>query len=330
MMRTAVDNIAVPLLLAPSYDAKTWGGRRLATLGKTLPPGNIGESLESGPDAVVDGGPFGGTTLGDLARTHPRALLGKRGQAAAGTFADFPLLVKLIDAHQDLSVQVHPDDEHAPAGKRGKTEAWYVLDAAPGAKIVSGVRGPIALDRIESRLIETVVRPGDVYFVPAGTVHAIGAGVLLYEIQQASDVTWRLYDWGRPREVHVEAALAAARPELVASRISPLRIDAHRDVLAACRHFALERLVLVGGSALPAFPEAFRIVTVLDGAIEIGRVRLCAGASAVLPADLPNHATKGEASLLLGYIPDLEYDIRRPLLAAGHGLSSIQRLGADL
>jgi mannose-6-phosphate isomerase len=329
-MARATDPIAVPLLLAPSYDAKTWGGRRLESLGKSLPPGKIGESLESGPEAVIDGGPFDGVTLGELSRTHSRALLGRRGVAASGSLNDFPLLAKLIDANDDLSVQVHPDDVSAPAGRRGKTEAWYILDAQPGARIVSGVRGPIQIDRIREQLVETAVQPGEVYFVPAGTVHAIGAGVLLYEIQQASDVTWRLFDWGRQREIHVDAALAAARPQQFATRIIPLRVTDDRDMLVACRHFALERLRVDGSDSLPSFPEAFRVITVLEGDVTVGGVLVRNGATAVLPADLPEQMLEGHGSFLLGYIPDLELDIRRPLLDAGHDPDSIKRIGADL
>jgi mannose-6-phosphate isomerase len=329
-MARTTDQIAVPLLLAPSYDAKTWGGRRLESLGKLLPPGKIGESLESGPEAVIDGGPFDGVTLGALSRTHARALFGSRGVAVAASFNDFPLLVKLIDANDDLSVQVHPDDASAPAGKRGKTEAWYILDAQPGARIVSGVRGPIEIDRISEQLVETVVQPGEVYFVPAGTVHAIGAGVLLYEIQQASDVTWRLFDWGRPREIHVEAALAAAHPDRFAVRIEPLRLTDDRDLLVACRHFALERFRVNGRVSLGSFPEAFRVMTVLEGDVTIAGVLVRSGATAVLPADLPGQTLDGYGSFLLGYIPELESDIRRPLLDAGHDRDAIRRMGADL
>lgn len=322
--------VAVPLLLAPSFDPKTWGGRRLESLGKVLPPGDIGESLESGPNAVVEGGPFAGVTLGELARTHPTALLGERGRAVAGDFADFPLLVKLIDANEDLSVQVHPDDATAPSGKRGKTEAWYILDATPGARIVSGVRGPIEIGRIHEQLIETVVAPGEVYFVPAGTVHAIGEGVLLYEIQQASDVTWRLFDWGRPRKIHVDAALAVARPDQRAARVGRLRLAEGREMLVACRFFALERWEVDGERMLPAFPPAFRVLTVLDGDIVLGERRLHRGTSTVLPADLPDQKIAGRGSFLMGYIPDIESDVRLPLLAAGHDLASIQSLGVDV
>ncbi|HEX5166852.1 MAG TPA: type I phosphomannose isomerase catalytic subunit [Thermomicrobiales bacterium] len=326
-MNASSGRIAVPLLVTPSYDPKTWGGRRLEQLGKVLPGGAIGESLESGPAAVVNGGPFDGVTLGELSRTHAAALLGSRGQADSGAFADFPLLVKLIDAHHDLSVQVHPDDARAPTGKRGKTEAWYILDAEPGARIITGVSGPIQIERIGEQLVESVVRPGEVYFVPAGTVHAIGAGVLLYEIQQASDVTWRLFDWGRPREIHVEAALAAADPARQAVRIESCRITEWCEVLVACPYFALERWMVDKSASLPAFPSAFRVVTVLEGELVAGDVRVPHGATVVLPADLPESELTGRGIALVGYIPDLDVDVRAPLLAAGHDVQAIERLG---
>jgi mannose-6-phosphate isomerase len=179
-------------------------------------------------------------------------------------------------------------------------------------------------------LVETTVQPGEVYFVPAGTVHAIGAGVLLYEIQQASDVTWRLFDWGRPREIHVDAAIASARPRQFAAQINPLRVTDDRDVLVACRHFALERVRVNGRFDLPSFPAAFRVLTVLDGDMTVAGVQVRRGATAVLPADLPEQTLAGRGSFLLGYIPDLEHDVRRPLLEAGHSIDAIRRIGADL
>lgn len=322
--------IGVPLLLRPTFDPKTWGGRRLASLGKALPPGRIGESLESGSEAVVDGGPFAGMTLADIVQAHAQSLLGKRGLTAAGDFADFPLLIKLIDAHEDLSVQVHPDDADAPPGKRGKTEAWYIIDAAPGARIVSGITGALDVGRIGQQLIETTVETGDVYFVPAGTVHAVGAGVLLYEIQQASDVTWRLFDWGRPRELHVEAATTAARDDRTAVRVRPLSLDAGRHMLVACRHFALERWTVAGEWPLPATPQGFRVMTILDGSVVIDGTQIGRGSTVVVPADLPSTSLVGTGVALVGYIPDLEVDVRQPLLAAGHAPDDIRALGADL
>jgi mannose-6-phosphate isomerase len=219
---------------------------------------------------------------------------------------DFPLLIKLIDANEDLSVQVHPDDATAPAGKRGKTEAWFILDATPGARIVTGVDGAIEIDRIAAQLTESVVSAGDVYFVPAGTVHAIGAGVLLYEIQQTSDVTWRLYDWGRPREIHVANALAVARPESRVTSVSPQTIEEGRDLLVACRYFALERWQVDGEMHIPATPDVFRVLTVLSGRFSIDAVEIRDGASVVLPADLPESTLHGTGVVLSGYIPDLD------------------------
>ncbi len=330
MTRTHRPGISVPLRLTPSFDAKAWGGRRLESFGKQLPAGKIGESLESRDDAVVDGGPFHGVTLGSLVSSHSESLLGSRGELAAKPFGGFPLLVKLIDAHDDLSVQVHPDDLGAPAGKRGKTEAWYILAAEPGARIISGVHGPISIDSVRDQLVETEVMPGEVYFVPAGTVHAIGKGVLLYEIQQASDVTWRLYDWGRPREIHVDEALIAARPEHHAFRVAPCQVEEGRDILVACRHFALERWRIDGQRPLPAAPETCRVLTVLDGEINLDGVMLPRGATAVLPADLPDLTIQGDAVCLLGYVPELDSDVREPLRAAGYDAGSIRALGADL
>jgi mannose-6-phosphate isomerase len=323
------DAIRRPLRLRPSYDAKTWGGRRLERYGKALPPGCIGESLESGSTAVVDGGLFDGVRLGDLAQSHASALLGSLGRAVAGPFNDFPLLVKLIDAGEDLSIQVHPDDAGAPEGKRGKSEAWVILDAAPGASLVTGVDGHIDLPGIARQIVREPVEAGQVFLVPAGTVHAIGAGVLLYEIQQASDVTWRLYDWGRPREIHVQQALAAARPAQRATRTTPLRLDAWREMLVACRYFALERWRLSGRRRVAPLPTSARIVTAIDGGLLVDDLVLPRGATAILPADIGALTLDGDAELLVGYAPDIAVDVVEPLRSAGYAPASIRALGLD-
>ncbi|MDI3340488.1 MAG: class I mannose-6-phosphate isomerase, partial [Sphaerobacter sp.] len=202
-----MDDICYPLVLQPRYDPKLWGGRRLETvLGKALPTSEpIGESLESGDSATVLNGPLAGHTLGDLARQQPTALLGERGARASEPFHDFPLLAKFIDATDILSLQVHPDDAAAaPLGKRGKTEAWHIIHADPGASLITGLRTGVTIQAIREaiaagtfeELIERQpVRAGDTLIVPAGTVHAIDAGILLYEIQENSDITYRLYDW---------------------------------------------------------------------------------------------------------------------------------------
>ena len=216
-------------LFHPILKEVLWGGAAICPF-KSLPPDprKIGESWEvsdvDGRPSVVADGPEEGVTLGELVRRHGADLVGGRVLERFGS--RFPLLVKFIDARDDLSVQVHPDDNlaHARHGALGKTEMWYVVQAAPGAALYSGFSRPIDADefrrRVEERTIMEVlkryeVRPGDVFFLPPGRVHAIGAGCFVAEIQQTSDVTYRIYDYDRrdangcPRELHVAQALDA-------------------------------------------------------------------------------------------------------------------------
>ena len=345
--------IGYPLLLRPQYDEKVWGGRRLETvLGKSLPrEATIGESLETGDAAVVANGPLAGRTLGELARAAADALLGTRGRLASGPFGDFPLLVKFIDASDVLSVQVHPDDQGALAlGKRGKTEAWYVVQAEPGAALITGlvdavtadeVRAALGVGRLEALLERRTVSRGDTLMVPAGTVHAIDAGVLLYEIQENSDLTFRLYDWsrvgldGRPRDLHVDDALLALTPGRRATVTPALPLTEQRAVLAACRYFTLERWTLDGEFVVPGSGGAsFHLLSCVDGACELrggacDGVRLERGQTAVLPADLADCRVVGRATVLDGWVADLEKDVVTPLLAAGHQLEEIALLGGS-
>lgn len=239
-----------PLLFQPIYRRYVWGGRRFETaLGRSLPEGNdFAESWElvdrDTDQSVVAAGPLGGRTLGDMVRSQGRELLGRHAPLPR-----FPLLFKFLDACHDLSVQVHPDDARAARlvpPDRGKTEAWYVIDAAPGSRIYAGLRpgttretlaAAIAAGRCADVLHSFEPRAGDCVFIPAGTVHAIGAGLLVGEIQQSSDVTYRLFDWnrvgadGKPRPLHVEAGLeAVTRFEPVA----PMRAVASGDA-GSCR-----------------------------------------------------------------------------------------------
>jgi mannose-6-phosphate isomerase len=318
------------LRLSPTFESKPWGGRRLESFGKALPDGLIGESLESGPLATIDGGPFAGMTLRALAERQPDALLGARGKRAAGDLHDFPLLVKLIDAHEDLSVQVHPNDFHAPPGKRGKTEAWLILESEPGGSLVVGVDGISGPLDIERYIVRETVTAGDVFLVPAGTIHAIGAGVLLYEIQQCSDITYRLYDWGRPREMHLEQGLAVANPSSRAMRLRPLQLDDNREVLVACCHFALERWHVSGSRILRGDGQTCRVVTVLEGSVHVGDDEYARGTTFVLPADLQETHMIGEATVLVGYVPDIDTEIVIPLQERGHGDDLIRALGTDV
>ena len=218
-----------PLKLRATLHAKVWGGRRLGQmLGFALPDDQpYGEAWLLHDSCVVANGALAGITLGELAATLGEDLLGKGNDPREG----MPLLAKFIDASQWLSVQAHPDDAMARALEdepRGKTEAWIALHAEPGAKLVAGfqsgaTREQVA-DAIERGALENLLRyvnvaVGDALYIPAGTVHALGPGLLIYEIQQSSDRTYRLYDWGRlgldgqPRDLHIDKGLAAADPE---------------------------------------------------------------------------------------------------------------------
>jgi len=329
--------------LRASLHETIWGGRRLANLaGKQLPPNTrIGEAWETALDAVAETPPFTGKTLGDLVNSHGEALLGARAMAVYGKH--FPLLTKFIDANSWLSVQVHPDDAYAAAhegGKLGKTETWYILHAAPDAQIVYGmraaaspdeVRAAIATNRLEDLLHTVAVQAGDVVFVPAGTVHAIGAGVALYELQEYSDVTYRLYDYGRaqangqPRELHVEQGLAVMRYEPPAvTRVTPVAqptADAGttRRTLAACHYFVLDELTINGGFNSAARPGSVQIISVLEGSCAIAPaqergqdgdddadvVMLGLGETAILPAAMSACILYGDsARLARSYVPE--------------------------
>src|SRR6185437_13892439 len=276
-----------PIQLRASLHETIWGGENLrALVGKDVPPGKrIGESWETALDAVATNLPYAGQTLGALTERYGVALIGSRAQAVFGS--RFPLLTKFLDAQAQLSVQVHPNDEYAAAhegGKLGKTETWYILHAEPSAQVVYGlsheatedeVRRAIATNALEAMLHGVTVQPGDVIFVPAGTVHAIGAGVALYELQEYSDITYRLYGYGRlqadgrPRELHVEQGLAVMRytPQTL-ERVAPLALGARR-VLVGCRYFMLEELTLTGELAGAVHPNTCQIVTALSGRCEL-------------------------------------------------------------
>ncbi|MCS6871775.1 MAG: class I mannose-6-phosphate isomerase [Anaerolineae bacterium] len=253
-----------PLLFEPSLHVKVWGGKRLASrLGKHLPTDEpYGESWEIFWQNRVANGAQRGKPLGQLIQEQPLALAGK-----ADADAEFPLLVKFIDANDWLSVQVHPNDALAmelEGEPRGKTECWYIVDAAPNAQIIYGFSQPtdaesfrraIAEGRAREYLQFVPVQAGDFIFVPAGTMHAIGTGVLLYELQQTSDTTYRVYDWdrlgldGKPRPLHLEKALRCTHFDVMPSAKVPYE---EREVAAGVRHaqliagqyFCLERFRL--------------------------------------------------------------------------------------
>lgn len=225
---------------------------------------------------------------------------------------DLPLLVKLIFTSERLSVQVHPDD--GEAGPAGKTEMWYILDAEPGATIALGFREPITRPRlreatltgeIESLLQWLPVKPGETYFTPAHTVHAIGAGIVLCEIQQNSDVTYRLWDYGRPREIHVEQAVAIADLGVHRGAAQPKRLDGNREELVRSRHFNTELATLAPGERITPDPRRCQLWIVVEGRGTIGPEPFAAGEVWLLPetGPQPEIAAATKTRLLRTYAP---------------------------
>ncbi|GAB4424972.1 MAG: class I mannose-6-phosphate isomerase [Chloroflexi bacterium OHK40] len=311
-----------------------WGGSRLAAW-LALPeprPARLGETWQVYDANVVVGGPAAGRTLADLAREFGADLVGSRSAIRYG--ADFPLLAKFIDAADRLSIQVHPDDAYAHSreahtGFHGKTEAWYILDAAPGASVTYGLNRPSSREEfaaavragtVEQLMASLPVAPGDVVYVPAGTLHAINAGIVLFEIQQKSDLTYRVYDYGRldaatgkPRELHLERALEVSSfGPAPSGKVAPLALAPGRDLLVACPYFALERLTLSASYGATTDPGSFEILTVIGGDAELAwsgdSLPLRRGDSVVLPAALGAWSltpADDRATVLRVYVPDL-------------------------
>lgn len=332
-----------PLLTQPKHVEPIWGGSRMAAW-LDLPephPQRLGEIWLVYDSNPVRNGPLAGRTLAELAREYGADLIGERTLTRYG--ADMPLLAKFIDADDRLSIQVHPDDAYAHSreahtGFHGKTEAWYILDAAPQANVVYGLRRPsdraefaaaVQAEALEGLMHALPVAAGDVVFVPAGTLHAINAGIMLFEIQQKSDLTYRVYDYGRRdaktgqlRELHLEKALEVSDfGPAGRGVVAPLRLGAGRDLLVACPYFALERLTLEGRLDQRADPGSFAICTVIAGAgtliWDAGAIGLALGDAVVLPASLGNYTLSGAATLLHAYVPDLT-NLQEEAARAGH------------
>jgi mannose-6-phosphate isomerase len=356
---TLPTRLAQPIKLRPRLDAKPWGGRRLAEWGIALPwDERIGEALLTAPEATVSSGDLAGATLGELARQAPETWIGARGLEATGGRNLFPLLSKLIDAQTDLSVQVHPDDRAASAASlgTGKTETYHILAAEPGSVLYLGLTPEaneeefatacLRGDGTAARLLRRVaVTPGMTILIPAGTAHAPGAGIVLYEIQQPSNVTYRLDDWGRvdadgkPRALHHAEGLplvdSSSRPE----PINPIPLgngSAARTLLVATRYFALERIVPAVGERLHLAAVASpQVLTCLagTGVIETSGepVMVTMGETVVVPVGTATGLSAEEGAVLLrAWVPDLEREIINPARAAGASDSTIRQLGLSI
>lgn len=318
-----------PLRFEPILRRYLWGGRRLAdALGKPLGEGDdYAESWEicdrRGDQSAVATGPLRGTTLGELTRTRGDELMGRHAPQAR-----FPLLFKFLDAQKTLSVQVHPRDEHAARLNPpdfGKTEAWVVLDAQPGSLIYAGLKRGFDRAALERELVRGTCelclhrfepKPGDCVFLPAGMVHAIGEGLLIAEIQQSSDVTYRLFDWnrvgadGRPRDLHIEQSL-----EVIDFSLGPAAPQRPRateqpgvERLVECDKFVLDRRTFSAPQAIGG-DDRCHLIAVVEGEIDItddaDRQRTRKGHTVLLPASLGSVeiVPRGGAVLLDIYLP---------------------------
>ncbi len=276
--------------LAPAFKDYIWGGTRLRDdFGKDCSFDRVAESWElschkDGP-SVVDSGEDKGLTLAQYIEKHGKAILGSNCER----FEAFPILIKLIDARDNLSVQVHPDNEYAQRveGEYGKTEMWYVVDCDEGAELLYGFKHEISKEEFARRIADNTllevtnnvpVHKGDVFFIEAGTLHAIGKGILIAEIQQNSNTTYRIYDYGRvgkdgkPRELHVEKAkdVTALRP---AKHYPDTPVESFEGytskLLAKCEYFTTYALEIENKAELTADSSSFADLLILEGEGEI-------------------------------------------------------------
>jgi mannose-6-phosphate isomerase len=296
-----------PFLIEPLFVGRVWGYRDLLPWYEYVAeePGSepVGEVWLTGDECAVGSGPYAGKKLGEVFASAPEAMLG-----AAAPSRQSPLLVKVIFAREKLSVQVHPDDRLALkyGQPRGKTECWYALAAGEGAQVAAGLKPGVTLDEVragiasgtlEQSLNILPIRRGDMVFVDAGTVHAIWPGSILLETQQNSDITYRMYDYGRPRELHVDKSLEAMRFETRAGLVAP-RLEEDRAILIDVEYFRVERIAVKGcrdSATLPGegeSPGGLSYLFAADGSARLAgtgfdALRLSPRGIAAIPAASP-------------------------------------------
>jgi len=318
-----MQNLNIPLRFHPVYQTYLWGGGKLRdVLGRTdTPDGIVAESWEvtDRPDgmSVVAKGPLAGKTLRELIELDPQALLGPVANAEC-----FPLLIKVLDAARTLSVQVHPNDETAARyGGEAKTETWYILEADPEACVYCGFKETVSAEQFQEAILQNRLEPllkkipvkaGDAIFVPGGQVHAIASGCLLLEVQQNSNTTYRIYDWGRVdakgrgRELHIDQALQVSCLEaesgsLQAAEEMPPLNGLPRERVVQSPYFLLERLTLADSATLPG-GQGFQILFALDAPFSVSaggeRVAVPRGSSVLLPAAAEEAVLEGTARVM--------------------------------
>ncbi len=283
-----------PFRLKPKFVERVWGRRELQPwYESTGDTGLIGEAWLTGPECVIEDGENKGRTLADISQQCTGTLDGNVGGG------EFPLLIKLLFPSDKLSVQVHPDDEEARALglSRGKTECWYVLEANSGAEVACGLKPGITTEdlargiadgSVEGMMEMLPVIAGDMVYVDAGTVHAIGPGVVLLEVQQMSDVTYRLYDYGRDRELHLTAGLAVVKTRTQAGKVKPKQTAGDTRRLTFTRlienkHFAVDRFDVPPGFTFEMPMDGVGCVVGVKGTAAANEVKFAAGQAVIVP-----------------------------------------------
>jgi mannose-6-phosphate isomerase len=300
-----VDLVQVrPFLLKPTFAERIWGKTSLApwyeTTGTDKP---VGEAWLTGPSCVVDGGPQAGKTLKQIVHE------------TAGLLGDdvFPLLVKMLFPCEKLSVQVHPDDAQAQAMglTQGKTECWYVLEAEPGATVACGLKPGVGITDLEQAvadgslelLLEWLpVEVGDMIFVDAGTVHAIGPGVTLLEVQQTCDITYRLYDYGRPRELHLKEGLAVVKTKTKAGKVKPSSNGGYTRLIDE-KYFVVDLFEIEPGVTFEMPMDGLGCVVGLKGQAAVNEVRFGPGQAIVSPVGSVSVSSLDGATIARCWMP---------------------------
>lgn len=306
-----------PIRFENLYYEKIWGGRDLQDFRDNLPEGNIGESWDIACHAngtgVIANGKYKGTRFDDLIKERGSSIVGRKV-----SLDKFPLLVKLINSREKLSVQVHPGDDYAAKyeGDYGKTEAWYVVDAKPDATLIVGTKdctkkefeAAIKSGEVERYLNKIEVKKGDCFLINSGLIHAICEGVIIAEIQQNSDVTYRVYDYGRPREIHVEKALDVINFELQCENLKgeELSLEGYKkSLLCKNEYFGIEKLAIEKSLIDNSDEDKFDILICVDGegTIEgngyLEKIKM--GDSFLIPSDLGSYKITGNLILLKSY-----------------------------
>lgn len=315
-----------PLQFEPILKERIWGGTKLEqVLNKPISSSITGESWEistvENDVSVIANGNFKGQNLNEIIANHPKAILGEKVYNQFG--AQFPLLFKYLDAREDLSIQVHPNDELAKARHNsfGKTEMWYVMQADTDARLIVGFKEKSSKEeykrQLENKSLLTIldtkkVNKGDVFFLNTGTVHAIGAGTLIAEIQQTSDITYRLYDFdrvdanGNTRELHVDLALDAINYDVVNAERSYLKKVNEANEVASCPYFTTNFIPLDGTVAAQINQDSFKVYMCVEGEFELTlqdeKYRYSIGDTVLIPAQMESYQLIGKASILEIYI----------------------------